>query len=60
MNTGVCVCVRGSLSDPAFELEEILQVLIVVLSVVDPRVDALQQLGHGLSIQDVDIFFYAT
>lgn len=37
-------------SYPAFELEEILQVLIVLLSVVDPRVDTLQQLAHGLSV----------
>lgn len=56
------VFVRGSqaLSYPAFELEEILEVLIVLLSVMDPRVDTLQQLGHGLSIQDVDVFVYAT
>lgn len=47
-------------SYPAFEPEEILQVRVVLLSVMDPCVDALQQLGPALSVQDINVFFNAS
>lgn len=47
-------------SYPTFEAEEILQVRVVFRSPVDPSVDAFQQLGSALSIQDVNVFFYTS
>lgn len=47
-------------SCPTFEAEEVLQVWVVFWSLVDPSVDALQQFGSALSIQDVNVFFYTT
>lgn len=45
---------------PTSGLEEVLQVLIALVSVVDPRVDARQQLRHRLLIQDFYVFLDTT